>query len=543
MRVFNIELFYKNNMRSTKWFTYLLFSLLYSTYLFSQDTVSVYFSFGSSKIEQSQYDALHAIPVKYDLSDLDSVRFVGATDSVGKLSSNLKLSEKRAKNVAKYCTGLFPAGIRFTVVATGEKSKQTLSKSRNVDILLFFKTKATENTIEKADTLKTSENCRYIDYQLLHRCHARTITKGKKEFILLETNINNIKKDSTYYTASENKAGKIINKLVKWEMKSTGNLWWQKTRFTALIPKKDFDKYKIFRITKPPCKACNEDFEKGKKFVNEDTCIQVDRFLMYAIQYKTTLFNRTFVNIRAPREYVDTAFSYYIGCGFNNKLVWETKKGRRKKNYYYTRLPLHLNYIDNITRTMNCCKSAPEPSECGKAIIQCATLGTIDKSITLGLEAGNYYQQRTNYPYLGLGISKAGDYSQVMLLFAKGLDRSYYGSFRYQYNFLSFPFSAINPFSTWKSPGNVKVIYKYCRLYAGTEFKTRVQNAEQNYFEQNLHLGLSIVNTERGIFIQRFFVQCGIGLDYLRKNSSGPYPIFQIGMNMKLLKFYVERKK
>ena len=130
-------------MRSTKWFTYLLFSLLYSTYLFSQDTVSVYFSFGSSKIEQSQYDALHAIPVKYDLSDLDSVRFVGATDSVGKLSSNLKLSEKRAKNVAKYCTGLFPAGIRFTVVATGEKSKQTLSKSRNVDILLFFKTKAT----------------------------------------------------------------------------------------------------------------------------------------------------------------------------------------------------------------------------------------------------------------------------------------------------------------------------------------------------------------------------------------------------------------
>lgn len=507
--------------------------MLTSVHVYGQDTISIYFEFGHSKIPDEQLEKLNAIPTKYDLSDLDSVIFIGMADSVGEFKSNIKLSEKRARNAARHCERLFPENIMTKITALGERTIDQREKNRRVDIILYFQPMPTEE-VEQREPTQTKEVCYNIDYKLLHRCHLRTVKKRNKELTIIEIALPDLREKKQHYYGSVTMNGDFIVKKVKWSSKRTGNLWWSKTRYVATIPKQDFDTYKIFKIEDLPCDTCNEDFQTKSEISKEDTCVQVDRFLMENIQFKTRLFNNKWVKIRAPREYVNIEDRYFIGCGFQNELVWETKKSRRKQNYYYSKLPRHFNYIANITRVMDCCKNNPEPSECDRPIIFCRTLGEPDRSFILNAEIGSHYQQSKFTPYAGLGISKEGFFSRVSILAGADIDLSFYGSLRYQYHFLSFPFSVFNLFSTWQSPTEQQVITRYGRLYLGTELKTRINKTKQDYLEQNIHIGLAAVNTNSDAFIPRIFVQYGLGFDYLGTYSTGVYSIVQLGLNMKI---------
>src|SRR5437870_923289 len=110
-------------VRSNKFILFFVTLLLYSSFLLSQDTVSVFFKSGSRTIEAGEAEKLNSMPFHFDLSELDSVAFIGMADSVGNFESNKKLSEKRAKAIAKHCRGLVPKGTAFSVNARGELSK------------------------------------------------------------------------------------------------------------------------------------------------------------------------------------------------------------------------------------------------------------------------------------------------------------------------------------------------------------------------------------------------------------------------------------
>src|SRR5690554_7672433 len=90
----------------------LLLSFLVSRPILCQDTLSIYFEFGHSKITKNHEKNLNSIPTRFDLTDLDSAYFIGMTDSIGNTKANFKLSEKRSKNTARYCENLFPQNIR-----------------------------------------------------------------------------------------------------------------------------------------------------------------------------------------------------------------------------------------------------------------------------------------------------------------------------------------------------------------------------------------------------------------------------------------------
>ena len=138
-------------------FLLILVSLI-SKPIVGQDTLSIYFEFGQSKIPDAQLLPLNAIPTLYDLSDLDSVYFIGMADSVGDLESNFNLSEKRARNVAKYCERILDAKIPSKVTAIGEISMDEKWKNRRVIVILFFKpVPSEEDEIQKGNKVK--ENC------------------------------------------------------------------------------------------------------------------------------------------------------------------------------------------------------------------------------------------------------------------------------------------------------------------------------------------------------------------------------------------------
>ena len=513
--------------------TIFLLLLLNSLNVYCQDTISIFFEFGKSKILESQSNTLNLIPRQFDLSELDSVNYIGVSDSVGKFDSNLKLSRKRAIETMKYCEAVFPKNYLFKITAIGERTKMQSELNRRVDIVLYFKNDKI-NIDEITENINSIYGCYYIDYKLLHRSHLRKITQKKTDFIIIETNNNDLKKLNLHYYLTSTRNGKAIIKKVKWGSKKTGKLWWSNYRFVATIPKSDFETFKIFQIGGKPCSECAEDIKFDKNQSKEDNCMQLDRFLMENIQVKTKLFNKKMIKIRAPKEFVDIEDKYYIGCSYDLPLYWETQSGRRKKNYYYSQLPHNNVYLKNIVRKMECCKANPEPSECEKGIIKCRTLMKGDKSFLLYGEAGNNYQFSENIPYLTFGVSKSGDYSQSMLLLGTDTKLNFYSSLKYQFNFISFPFSILNPVSSWQSPNNVGYVNKYGRLYIGSEIKTRLNNNYPELIEQNIHVGLSRVNALTNAFIPKIFFQYGIGLDYSGNYSTKPYSIFQIGLNVRI---------
>ena len=91
--------------------TFIYLVIFYSVHTYGQDTISVYFDFSQHKLSDSEINEIFSIPTKYDLSDLDSVHFIGLSDSIDDLNTNIKLSEKRARNVAKYAERIIPKNI------------------------------------------------------------------------------------------------------------------------------------------------------------------------------------------------------------------------------------------------------------------------------------------------------------------------------------------------------------------------------------------------------------------------------------------------
>jgi len=534
----------------------LILLLLIPFNLFSQDTIAVYFDFGSSKIKKSEFAVLNSIPEKYDLSTLEMVEFIGMTDSIGENNYNKDLSDKRAANVAAYCKSFFIDNLSIDVKSIGKVFGKKIEKNRCVFVILYFQNNSNTltDTIEKNKSVKEIEKCFNIDYKLLHRCHTREIIRDRKKYIMLEIESYDYKvmidtnykhqKMKQYYSASLTKDSNIIINKVHWTIRKTGNLWWSDTRYTATILKKDYEKFKIFTVKDPPCNECSELFQTTKKITKSDSCIQVDRFLMNNIQFRRILFNNKMIRVRAPREFVNLEDRYYIGCGLKNRLIWEIKESGRKKNYYFSKLTINNTYsyrfIDNITRVMDCCKSNPEPSECNHPFVKCSILEGPSRNYYLNLDIGSYYQKTESIRYAKIGISKAGEYSQMYLMGGVDKDLKLINTFTYQFYFLSFSFNSINPFSYWESPSDISIIDKYCRLYTGTELKTQIGNSQINYFDQNFHVGIAVVDEYDYSLLQRIYLQFGKGINYLNKGNK-MYPIVQFGINLKLVIHNVNR--
>ncbi|MBC7863538.1 MAG: OmpA family protein, partial [Bacteroidia bacterium] len=195
----------------------LFFCFLFcSLHISAQDTLSVYFKTGSSEIENAEKEKINLLNLHFELSELDSVQYIGMADSVGDFKSNKKLSEKRARVISKYCKSIFPEKIKISVSSRGEISKNKTADNRRVDILLFFKPKSTEFAEEKIVMNDSVKNCFLVDYYLLHRSSVRTISQKNKNMMLVEAPANAFRKFNNQFTAGYDKKGKLVLKKIKW---------------------------------------------------------------------------------------------------------------------------------------------------------------------------------------------------------------------------------------------------------------------------------------------------------------------------------------
>lgn len=346
---------------------------------------------------------LNSISSRYDLAEIDSVHYSGVADSVGDVKANLKLSNRRARVTADYCKRFLGKNHAHLIIALGEKSGSNPERNRRVNIVLYTKPAKEEKEeliSQNTDAVRIAGSCYYVDYELLHRANRRVIVKNHVEYVRLEVDPMHLKKQKEHAYATVNKEGNVEIRKVRWIYRGT---------YVTLIPKKDFQQFRIFKTGKEPCEECSEDLQARKAVIYESSCVQVDRFLMKNIRVKTGLFRPRSARIRALREHVNPGDRYYIGCGLEYELFWKTQKGKRKSKYYYATLPVYGGFLGNITRIMECCKSRQEPSECNAGMIACQGMSLPDKSILLLAEAGDHDHFGQHRPYVALGVSNWGN--------------------------------------------------------------------------------------------------------------------------------------
>jgi hypothetical protein len=122
-------------------------------------------------------------------------------------------------------------------------------------------------------------------------------------------------------------------------------LWWKKKRYVATIPKSSFEKFHFFTLEKGPCDGCSEEVFTEDTLILTKALFYADRFLINNAQLKVRYFGKEKLKVRVPREYVDISDQYYYSLltrrSYSTSTFGrETKRGRRRKNYYYAKLPI-----------------------------------------------------------------------------------------------------------------------------------------------------------------------------------------------------------
>lgn len=507
--------------------------------LYAQDKVVIFFESGSSKIDESQEKKLKNIPSKFNLAELDSAWFIGKADSLGKLKANIKLSVKRAKNIANYCKDILPDSVPIRIYGIGEKQKQIEYKDRSVTIVLFLKPVAVEEKTVLNDTIFSIKGCYNIDYYLLQRAHFRYITKNKKKFVLIEIAPEDFPSNCkrSFYSSTTDSDSEIIPKPLKWVVKTTGNDWWKKSRYQTTVEKSVFDKYKIFWVSNEPCDDCSINFRKDSFPDREskaiiDSCLMEDKFLMDNVQIKRMLFRRRYLKLRAPIEYVDIKSSYFLDFDRDKKITWKLETKRRNKNYYVAKIPIYKkSYRDQYFYSfskMNMCCYVPTLQNYTQNRLGCC-LCYFTASIKINIEIGNNHFQKINIPYAGILFESNGPYFNKDLLIGIDSSKNLYTRIRLQFNFITTGFSVFNPFTNWQSP---KMLYQnpftVFRMYVGSELRRGKIEDKGVFFEHFWHTGFSFNFGEN--YRIRAFAQYGMGYDFNKIISNKSYPILQTGM-------------
>lgn len=509
--------------------------LLLSSSLSAQDTVSVFFPFGSAKLASDQQEVLHQAANSFALEDLDSVHFVGFADSVGNARANKKLSERRAMHVVKLSRAIFPKAVPTKMDAVGEQRNRNEQQNRRVDVVFYFPDPPELAAEEKEEDVPTEEAkpfCVNIDYVLLSKGNVRTFRKGQKEYVIIEVFEAFLMEKKEHYYGYYSKQGNFVRKKVRWRrgrVKQTKTTSWNNSRLIAQIPKAAFDQFKIFKTSDLPCDECNEDVTQVQAASNETTCEQQDFFLMRNLQFKRKVFSRGTSKIRVPKQYVDPNATYYIGCGKQKKLEWETKKGKRKGRYLYTDLPHKRLWFAYIVKEMPCCESQKLP-DCQQqgGTIRCGTRAVPDTALYFSLEAGANLMQQSLSPFVGIGFHQETRRVRISSIVGTDEHLGLYGSARYQVHWANFRYRTIGLNSGWHAPGD-RIAMAYPRLYAGAELKTSQFHAN-DYLEANVHLGIASVDYSKNSWIPRIFLQGGLAYDYLQNNATGIYPTMQFGL-------------
>lgn len=502
--------------------------LFINSHLFAQDTLSIYFDFGNSKIVDSAKIQIDSFFENYDDQRIDSILFIGITDSIGDNIKNYKLSEKRAKNVLEYSIPKFSNVGLYKSIALGEETKSiTISQNRRVDIIVY----------KKPIKINPKLQCYIIDYDLLHRINIKYPIQNKNQSkkpakkkgnIYIRVDKTDIDTSKHYYYSKTNKTGDCEVIQLNWRAKTIGFSWSEKSRYVAKMPYASYDATKFFTITEMPCISCQDTLYSKVDTLSEIPCLQTDRFIMKNIQFRKLLFNPNYVKARVPKDFINYNDTYYSSCNNYSPIRWS----KRFNKYSYTRLPIDDIYVRNITRNMTCCSSYQEPSECNTPVLTLSRIIYPKGNSYIHAQIEEEYSSKfiTN---IGGSISYDSFKFHGLYFLGANTNKQLNSSLRFQYSFFAYPRGYLMECVTWGLFNVPKNVNQFSKFYIGCDLHGFLGTNNSN-FSQNINLGYAFVNFSDDAFITRMFIQYEYWpLNNRLENNNG----IRIGILTKIYKF------
>jgi hypothetical protein len=258
--------------------------------------------------------------------------------------------------------------------------------------------------------------------------------------------------------------------------------------------------------------------------VAQDTTQRIDRFLMQNMQGRSKNPFSDKISVRVPRQYVDISNLYFWNCG-NTPIQWQTRRGWRRKQYFYLEVPIYRAHLHNISRLMPVC-SEKDSNDCNSPFIKCGFAPPVfRKTPDFAAEVGATYQENNLIPYLAAStIFNISDRQQLSFLVGADSRLRFYGALRYQYAFILLPIYAN---SDWGSIRSVRIAENEMRFYIGTELTTALAARGDSYLRQDLHLGASYSLFDCHFIV---FAQAGASINYLNLPNFAPQLLATFGL-------------
>lgn len=513
--------------------------LLITDLTYSQDSTSVYFKTGSHKLSGYSQRVLDSLFTNLDYTGLNEIKFIGYSDSTGNFESNQRLSERRAKAVSKAVKEYVKPGIPVLTESKGELPRKVDSLSRRVDILFRYNAFSETGGNDTIVIQPEDPRCFFIDQHFEAFSNARIKVNKKKKVVYLQVIDHREFTSRKYYFVKNPSQKHAVAQRVNFKLETTGMLWWREKRYTATIPKESYDKFGLFYLENSPCDGCREQLFKKDTNVFSGTSIKDNYFMMSVTQLKAKLFRPNTLQIRIPKEFREENEPYYAikylwdGNTKTEKLLWETKRGKRKADYFYSKIKIkkvRSVSIANPQRTSYCPGKGGNPGNYGG--ISCGFnadgIGFPGEfSFTPGIQA--FYHNDTVTAFISVGLTY--ELKQHELAVNIGLNHrlGLYYSTHYHFNFLDFGTMTNRMLDPWQKLGDSKFTTQI-KGYFGPEFRSSYTKKYRSFSEVNLHLGFSVA-WRNGL---NYYIQGGIARDLSNRINTGFYPYVQAGIRFRL---------
>lgn len=513
--------------------------LFFTPFLRAQDTLNLYYSSGEYKLYAYSKNKLSNFVFSHDLKFVDSISVLGYTDSTGQKAKNMKLSERRARSVKNY---LLNMGVKDSVpvglLAKGEESDNEVKAGinhRRVEVILYFTTSyvppAEEE--EKPSSTFVNSNCYKSADSIMAMCDVTYYSRGSSKYVKLEIEAFQLNPKTRVYSLS---ARNRYPKLVKWELETTGELWWKRPRYVAHVRLKDFEKYGVVEVTKDTagmkCTVCGNETQSNWTLYTHR--LTTDVFLMQNMQVRKCILPKR-MELKVPKEYLSLEKGYYLDSLTNYPIDWIVRSGRKAAPYYYAYIPMPFFEPNNfrIYSYRGYCLEADITDysfhvDTLKRHV-CPPVSSYTFDYTLGLEGGYRH-----------AFSDEGSFSVYFQpLFGKTVLQTNVGYTSRNRTLIGvqadYHFFAFSPFPETYIAANQQTVDEDHRIfsaYAGTSFTGFLHKSETSLLNE-YYLGAAFWNKAQSFGLDRIFLQAGWGLDFLG-DSNFKGLVLRAGIQVKL---------
>jgi len=517
-------------------FIVILFFLLHPIITEAQTTFSLSYSFGSFKPNTDEFKTFQNEFKKLKLTEIDSIHFVGHSDSVGTFLSNFRTAEYRARKLEKILVRKIKRKVPYAIYPAAGKMPKEVGSTRQIQIVIFS---SSFLKLNKA-VGEIPNGCFKVAYSELQNYHQNYTSRGRTSCIQIERSSSKTSMNRpVFYSGRINEGGNFEVVPLKWKSEKTGEFWWAKEGEVTEVPVADFDRFKIFTIEKDPCSDCNEDFFKIQKIQNSHLILAKDRIVMENIQFRTPYFFNNSVQIRVPKDFVDLSKEYFQQSSEDRQILWKEKD----KDFYSAKVKQFNGKVESIQRKfpsnakIDCQDKIAHQNE--PTVICSPSYGKI--LAYNFFEVGSHFQNNTKMPYASIGLFTGTRHLELEFLAGIHSKSALYGAIRGRYNIATIPFQAIFSGNKWRQSFS-KNRFWYTKIYVGTEYKASIGKRSQNYLEPNIHLGMTFSQNNGSVF-HRLFIQYGYAVNFVEESPRKSYDLFQIGFQLQLGKKTYEAEK